>query len=139
MLVMVMMMMVVLPSSFLLPFLCRSFATVVVVSVRVYRVPVNVKQHALDKKYQQIPRQRERESSRIPSRRNLHLLLVLHQHAAGVPRGGDVLCADVVNLDMGNIVISDGDLIRNQVSSDGRVYPLGYDKFASKQKKKQQQ
>lgn len=31
------------------------------------------------------------------------------------------------------IVISDGDLIRNQVSSDGRVYPLGYDKFASKQ------
>jgi ABC-2 type transport system permease protein len=31
------------------------------------------------------------------------------------------------------IVIGDGDLIRNQVSSDGRVYPLGYDKFASKQ------
>ena len=82
MLVMVMMMiamLVVVMLSFLLPFLCRSFATVVVVSVRVYRVPVNVKQHSLDKKYQQIPRQRERESSRIPSRRNLHLLLVLHQ------------------------------------------------------------
>ena len=31
------------------------------------------------------------------------------------------------------IVIGDGDLIRNQVSSDGKVYPLGYDKFASKQ------
>ena len=31
------------------------------------------------------------------------------------------------------IVIGDGDLIRNQVSSDGGVYPLGYDKFASKQ------
>ena len=31
------------------------------------------------------------------------------------------------------IVIGDGDLIRNQVSSDGRIYPLGYDKFASKQ------
>lgn len=31
------------------------------------------------------------------------------------------------------IVIGDGDLIRNQVSSDGKVYPLGYDKFASMQ------
>ena len=26
------------------------------------------------------------------------LLLVLHQHPAGVTRGGNVLCADVVNL-----------------------------------------
>ncbi len=30
------------------------------------------------------------------------------------------------------IVIGDGDLIRNQVSSDGQVYPLGYDKYGSK-------
>ena len=30
------------------------------------------------------------------------------------------------------IVIGDGDIIRNQTSSDGQVYPLGYDKFASK-------
>ncbi|MDB9882443.1 gliding motility-associated ABC transporter substrate-binding protein GldG, partial [Bacteroidia bacterium] len=30
------------------------------------------------------------------------------------------------------IVIGDGDLIRNQVSSDGKVYPLGYDKYGSK-------
>ena len=29
------------------------------------------------------------------------------------------------------IVIGDGDLIRNQVHSDGRVYPLGYDKYGS--------
>ena len=31
------------------------------------------------------------------------------------------------------IVIGDGDLISNQVSSDGQVYPLGYDKYGSKQ------
>ncbi|MBI1305105.1 MAG: gliding motility-associated ABC transporter substrate-binding protein GldG [Bacteroidetes bacterium] len=30
------------------------------------------------------------------------------------------------------IVISDGDLIANQVSKDNQVYPLGYDRFASK-------
>ncbi|MCB9241281.1 MAG: gliding motility-associated ABC transporter substrate-binding protein GldG [Flavobacteriales bacterium] len=30
------------------------------------------------------------------------------------------------------IVISDGDLIANQVSKDKQVYPLGYDRFASK-------
>ncbi|MDA0778419.1 MAG: gliding motility-associated ABC transporter substrate-binding protein GldG, partial [Bacteroidetes bacterium] len=30
------------------------------------------------------------------------------------------------------IVIGDGDIIRNQTSSDGQVYPLGYDKYASK-------
>ncbi|HAY88524.1 MAG TPA: gliding motility-associated ABC transporter substrate-binding protein GldG [Bacteroidetes bacterium] len=30
------------------------------------------------------------------------------------------------------IIIGDGDLIRNQVSSDGQVYPLGYDKYGSK-------
>jgi ABC-2 type transport system permease protein len=30
------------------------------------------------------------------------------------------------------IVIGDGDLIRNQVHSDGQVYPLGYDKYGSK-------
>ena len=29
-------------------------------------------------------------------------------------------------------LIGDGDIIRNQTSSDGQVYPLGYDKFASK-------
>lgn len=31
------------------------------------------------------------------------------------------------------IVIGDGDLIRNQVSSDGKIYPLGYDRYASSQ------
>jgi ABC-2 type transport system permease protein len=31
------------------------------------------------------------------------------------------------------IVIGDGDLISNQVSSDGQIYPLGYDKYGSKQ------
>ena len=31
------------------------------------------------------------------------------------------------------IVIGDGYLISNQVSSDGQVYPLGYDKYGSKQ------
>ena len=35
------------------------------------------------------------------------LLLVLDQHPAGVPRGWDVLCADVVNLDAGLLVIID--------------------------------
>lgn len=31
------------------------------------------------------------------------------------------------------IVIGDGDLIRNQVTKGGQVYPLGYDRFGSKQ------
>lgn len=50
----------------------------------------------------------------------------------GVKRSFDIPFVETTPLNS-MIVIGDGDLIRNQVSSDGKVYPLGYDKFASKQ------
>ena len=54
------------------------------------------------------------------------------RHRDGVKRSFDLPFSESIEQNS-MIVISDGDLIRNQVSSDGRVYPLGYDKFASKQ------
>jgi ABC-2 type transport system permease protein len=53
------------------------------------------------------------------------------RYREGVKRAFDIKYKEgVTNNAM--IVIGDGDLIRNQVSSDGQVYPLGYDKYGSK-------
>jgi ABC-2 type transport system permease protein len=54
------------------------------------------------------------------------------RYRAGVKKAFDIPFKDSVGSNA-MIVIGDGDLIRNQVSSDGQVYPLGYDKYGSKQ------
>ncbi|MGB0851139.1 MAG: Gldg family protein, partial [Bacteroidia bacterium] len=53
------------------------------------------------------------------------------KYREGVKRAFDISYKESVKSNA-MIVIGDGDLIRNQVSSDGKVYPLGYDKYASK-------
>lgn len=54
------------------------------------------------------------------------------RYREGVKRAFDIPYKEGVK-NNAMIVIGDGDLIRNQVMSDGQVYPLGYDHFASKQ------
>ncbi|PCJ66068.1 MAG: gliding motility-associated ABC transporter substrate-binding protein GldG [Bacteroidetes bacterium] len=54
------------------------------------------------------------------------------RYRSGVKKAFDISFIDSVESNA-MIVIGDGDLIRNQVSSDGQVYPLGYDKYGSKQ------
>jgi ABC-2 type transport system permease protein len=49
----------------------------------------------------------------------------------GVKKAFDIPYKDAIKKNA-LIVIGDGDIIRNQTSSDGQVYPLGYDKYASK-------
>ncbi len=50
----------------------------------------------------------------------------------GIKRAFDIPFSEGVK-NNAMIVIGDGDLIRNQVTSEGQVYPLGYDRFGSKQ------
>ncbi len=52
------------------------------------------------------------------------------RYREGVKRAFDIKYKEGV-MNNAMIVIGDGDLIRNQVHSDGRVYPLGYDKYGS--------
>jgi ABC-2 type transport system permease protein len=53
------------------------------------------------------------------------------RYREGVKRAFDIKYKEGVR-NNAMIVIGDGDLIRNQVHSDGQVYPLGYDKYGSK-------
>ena len=48
----------------------------------------------------------------------------------GVKRSFDISYVDKIESNS-MIVIGDGDIIRNQVSSGGKMYPLGYDKYGS--------
>ena len=52
------------------------------------------------------------------------------RHREGVKRAFDIEYKQKVE-DNAMIVIGDGDLIRNQVSPKGQVYPLGYDRYGS--------
>lgn len=54
------------------------------------------------------------------------------RYREGIKRAFDIPFSEGVK-NNAMIVIGDGDLIRNQVLKDGQVYPLGYDRFASKQ------
>ena len=52
------------------------------------------------------------------------------KHRDGVKRAFDIeYKKEIDNNSM--IVIGDGDLIKNQISSTGQIYPLGYDRFGS--------
>jgi len=53
------------------------------------------------------------------------------RHREGVKRSFDIPYKNKVEQNS-MIVIGDGDLIKNQVTADGQVYSLGYDRFASK-------
>jgi len=53
------------------------------------------------------------------------------RYRSGVKKAFDIPFKDSVGSNA-MIVIGDGDLIRNQVTSDGQVYPLGHDKYGSK-------
>ncbi len=53
------------------------------------------------------------------------------RYREGIKRAFDIPFVEGVK-NNAMIVIGDGDLIRNQVTSDGQVYPLGYDRYASK-------
>jgi ABC-2 type transport system permease protein len=53
------------------------------------------------------------------------------RYREGVKRAFDIAYKEGVR-NNAMIVIGDGDLIRNHVDSDGSVYPLGYDKYATK-------
>lgn len=52
------------------------------------------------------------------------------RYRESVKRSFDIPFKDKIT-DNAMIVIGDGDLIRNQVRSNGEVYPLGYDKYGS--------
>ena len=54
------------------------------------------------------------------------------RYREGVKRAFDIPYKEGVK-NNAMIVIGDGDLIRNQVTKGGQVYPLGYDRFGSKQ------
>ena len=54
------------------------------------------------------------------------------RYREGVKRAFDIPYKEGVK-NNAMIVIGDGDLIRNQVTKDGQVYRLGYDRFGSKQ------
>lgn len=53
------------------------------------------------------------------------------RYREGIKRAFDIPFVEGVK-NNAMIVIGDGDLIRNQVANDGQVYPLGYDRYASK-------
>jgi len=55
-----------------------------------------------------------------------------YRYREGVKRAFDIPFVEGVK-NNAMIVIGDGDLIRNQVTKEGQVYPLGYDRFGSKQ------
>ena len=55
-----------------------------------------------------------------------------YKYRDGVKRAFDIPYKEGVK-NNAMIIIGDGDLIRNQVTKGGQVYPLGYDRFGSKQ------